>query len=147
MIFAISASSKIKIKRSQPSAAPTGGEGISGQKKPAGGRANRSFLNALNARFAAHCEFLPWARPYISEDEARAFMLRSVDEFASETGERRFFIVADEGRAIIGCIGLKPGGRNRYVVGYWANTEYSGKGLMRRRWRYCSKACLAIRFT
>jgi len=91
-----------------------------------------SLQNALNASFAAHSEFLPWAKPYISEDEARAFMLRSVDEFESETGERRFFIVADEGQAIIGCIGLKPGGRNRYVVGYWANTEYAGKGHMRR---------------
>ncbi|MFJ2688224.1 GNAT family N-acetyltransferase [Pseudomonas sp. NPDC087342] len=91
-----------------------------------------ALQDALNLSFAAHSEFLPWAKPYTSEDEARAFMLRSVDDFNSETGERRFFIVADQGPAIIGCIGLKPRGRNRHEVGYWVNTEFSGKGYMRR---------------
>ncbi|WP_213940908.1 GNAT family N-acetyltransferase [Pseudomonas sp. dw_612] len=91
-----------------------------------------ALQHALNASFTQHAEFLPWAKPYTSEDEARAFMWRSVEEFETEIGERRFFIVADEGQVIIGCIGLKPRGRNRYVVGYWANTEYSGKGHMRR---------------
>ena len=87
---------------------------------------------ALNDSFAVHSEFLPWAKSFTSEDEARAFMLRSVDEFTSETGERRFFIVAGDGEAIVGCIGLIPRGRNRHEVGYWANTEFAGKGYMRR---------------
>lgn len=91
-----------------------------------------ALQHALNASFTAHCEFLPWAKPWISEDEARVSMARSFDDFQSETGECRFFIVADEGPVILGCIGLKPRGRNRYVVGYWANTDYSGKGHLRR---------------
>ncbi|MFJ7110929.1 GNAT family N-acetyltransferase [Pseudomonas sp. NPDC098740] len=92
----------------------------------------KPLQEALNASYVAHFEFLPWARSHTSEDEARAFLLRAADDFNSETGERRLFIVADDGQAVIGCIGLKPRRRNRYVVGYWANTEYSGKGYMRR---------------
>ena len=91
----------------------------------------KALQRALNVSFTAHCEFLPWAKPHTTEEEARSFLVRAVDEFQSETGERRLFIVDDEARAIIGCIGLKPRRRNRYVVGYWANTEYSGKGYMR----------------
>jgi len=30
----------------------------------------RALQKALNASFAAHSEFLPWAKPCISEDEA-----------------------------------------------------------------------------
>lgn len=91
----------------------------------------KALQHALNASFTVHCEFLPWAKPYTTEDEARSFLARAVDEFKSDTGERRLFIVDDAARAIIGCIGLKPRRRNRYLVGYWVNTEYSGKGYMR----------------
>ncbi|MGF6225799.1 GNAT family N-acetyltransferase [Pseudomonas frederiksbergensis] len=91
----------------------------------------KALQHALNASFTTHSEFLPWAKPYTTEDEARSFLARAVDEFKSETGERRLFIVDDAAHTIIGCIGLKPRHRNRYVVGYWANTEYSGKGYMR----------------
>ena len=91
----------------------------------------KALQHALNASFTTHSEFLPWAKPYTTEDEARSFLARAVEEFKSETGERRLFIVDDAAHTIIGCIGLKPRRRNRYVVGYWANTEYSGKGYMR----------------
>jgi len=91
----------------------------------------KPFQQALNSSYIAHAEFLPWARPHTTEDEARTSLLRAVDEFQSESGERRLFIVADDGRTIIGCIGLKPHGRRRFVVGYWAATGYSGKGYMR----------------
>ncbi|MDT9675172.1 GNAT family N-acetyltransferase [Pseudomonas lini] len=91
----------------------------------------KALQHALNASFTTHSEFLPWAKPYTTEDEARSFLARAVDEFKSETGERRLFIVDDAAHAIIGCIGLKPRRRNRYVVGYWVNSEYSGQGYMR----------------
>ncbi|WP_237885435.1 GNAT family N-acetyltransferase [Pseudomonas sp. PGPR40] len=91
----------------------------------------KALQHALNTSFTAHSEFLHWAKPYTTEDEARSFLARAVDEFKSEAGERRLLIVDDEAHTIIGCIGLKPRRRNRYLVGYWANTEYSGKGYMR----------------
>ncbi|WP_139835897.1 GNAT family N-acetyltransferase [Pseudomonas sp. R16(2017)] len=90
-----------------------------------------ALAHALNASHVAHAEFLPWARPHTTEEQALEFLLMSRDDFSSETGERRWFIVADDGQAVLGCIGLKPRRRNRYVVGYWANTEHSGKGYMR----------------
>jgi RimJ/RimL family protein N-acetyltransferase len=90
-----------------------------------------AFQQALNVSYPEHSEFLSWARAHTTEAQALEFMHKARDEFDSETGERRFFIVAADGAAIIGCIGLKPRGRNRYVVGYWANTEHSGKGYLR----------------
>ncbi|MBV4460423.1 GNAT family N-acetyltransferase [Pseudomonas sp. COR58] len=90
-----------------------------------------ALAHALNASHVAHAEFLPWARPHTSEAQALEFLQQSQDAFSSETGERRWFIVTDDGQAVLGCIGLKPRRRNRYVVGYWANTEHSGKGYMR----------------
>jgi RimJ/RimL family protein N-acetyltransferase len=90
-----------------------------------------AFQQALNVSYPEHSEFLSWARAHTTEEQALESLLKARDEFDSETGERRFFIVAADGAAIIGCIGLKPRGRNRYVVGYWANSEHSGKGYLR----------------
>lgn len=89
-----------------------------------------AFQRALNVSYPEHSEFLSWARSHTTEEQALEFLHKARDEFDSETGDRRFFIVAADGAAIIGCIGLKPRGRSRYVVGYWANSEHSGKGYM-----------------
>lgn len=89
------------------------------------------FQQALNASYLDHSEFLPWPREYTNAEQALEFLLKARKEFNSETGERRWLIVTEDGQALIGCIGLKPRSRNRYVVGYWANTEQSGKGYMR----------------
>ncbi len=91
----------------------------------------KAFQQALNVSYSQHSEFLPWARPHTSEAQALESLLRAKDEFNSATGERRLFIVSADGQAVIGCIGLKPRRRERFVVGYWVNTEHSGKGYMR----------------
>ena len=75
---------------------------------------------ALNASYREHAPFLEWAVEHTSEERALSSMLRARDDFASESGERRLFIVTEDGRAIVGCIGLVPRRRKHYVVGYWA---------------------------
>lgn len=91
----------------------------------------KAFQQALNVSYPQHAEFLAWARPHTTEAQALESLLRARDDFSSETGERRFFIISADGQSILGCIGLKPRPRKRFVVGYWANTEYSGKGYLR----------------
>ncbi|MBT9266846.1 GNAT family N-acetyltransferase [Pseudomonas sp. MG-9] len=86
---------------------------------------------ALNASYREHAPFLEWALEQTSEERALASMLRAQDDFASETGERRLFIVTEDGQAVVGCIGLVPRRRKRYVVGYWANSAFAGKGYLR----------------
>lgn len=90
-----------------------------------------AFQHALNVSFPVHSEFLPWPREHTSEAQALESLLKARDEFTSETGERRLFIVPEDGQTIFGCIGLKPRSRNRFIVGYWASSEHSGKGYMR----------------
>jgi len=106
----------------------TGGEPLS--VRPPDPALYLAFQRALNVSYPEHSEFLSWARAHTTEEQALEFLHKARDEFDSETGERRFFVVAADWAAIIGCIGLKPRGRNRYVVGYWANSEHSGKGYM-----------------
>ncbi|WP_025110517.1 GNAT family N-acetyltransferase [Pseudomonas sp. H1h] len=96
---------------------------------------------ALNASYREHAPFLEWAVEHTSEERALSSMLQAREDFASESGERRLFIVTEDGRAVVGCIGLIPRRRQRYVVGYWANSAFAGKGYMRevltqlvRRW-------------
>jgi RimJ/RimL family protein N-acetyltransferase len=91
----------------------------------------KALQHALNVSYPQHAEFLPWARPQTSEAQSLESLLRARDEFNSQTGERRLFIVGADGQSILGCIGLKPRQRERLVVGYWVNTEHSGKGYMR----------------
>ncbi|WP_143519874.1 GNAT family N-acetyltransferase [Pseudomonas moraviensis] len=86
---------------------------------------------ALNASYREHAPFLEWAVEHTSEERALSSMLQARDDFASETGERRLFIVTEDGQAVVGCIGLVPRRRKRYVVGYWANSAFAGKGYMR----------------
>ncbi len=107
----------------------TGGEPLS--VRPPDPALYLAFQRALNVSYPEHSEFMSWARVHTTEEQALEFLHKARDEFDSETGERRLFIVAADGVAIIGCIGLKPRGRNRYVVGYWANSEHSGKGYLR----------------
>ena len=91
----------------------------------------QAFQRALNVSYPLHSEFLPWPRAHTTEQQALESLLRARDEFSSATGERRLFIISADGQSILGCIGLKPRQRNRYVVGYWVNSEFSGKGYMR----------------
>lgn len=91
----------------------------------------KAFQQALNVSYPQHAEFLAWARPHTTEVQALESLLQARDDFSSETAERRLFIISADGQAIIGCIGLKPRQRDRFVVGYWANTEHSGNGYMR----------------
>lgn len=99
-----------------------------------------AFQRALNVSYPQHSEFLHWARPHTTEEQALESLLRARDEFCDETGERRWFIVSADGQSIIGCIGLKPRQHGRFVVGYWVNTEHSGKGYM------CAALALLVRY-
>jgi len=86
---------------------------------------------ALNASYREHAPFLEWAVEHTSEARAQSSMLQARDDFTSESGERRLFIVTEDGRSVVGCIGLVPRRRKRYVVGYWANSAFAGKGYLR----------------
>lgn len=97
---------------------------------------------ALNDSYAEHSEFLSWARPFTSEDEARASLLRAVEEFGSAEREKKLFIFSEEHRALIGCIGLRPTRRQqRYCIGYWAHSAHAGKGHMRRALVHVLQGC------
>ena len=85
---------------------------------------------ALLHSYSLHQPFLEWAKPDWTLDEVRDNLQTSAETFHEPTKEKRYFVLAPDSGAVIGCIGLTPGD-GAYEVGYWVNQACAGQGLMR----------------
>lgn len=81
-------------------------------------------------------EWLPWVDLTKAEDDTRAFIRRSLDQFAANAG---FVAGIWEQERFAGTIGLhKIDWMNRHgEIGYWLGREFQGRGI-------ATRACLAV---
>ena len=74
-------------------------------------------------------EWLPWVDSTRSEDDTRAFIQRSLEQFASNNG-----LAAGiwEHERLAGVIGMQPIQwlDRKTQIGYWLGREFEGRGLM-----------------
>lgn len=85
---------------------------------------------ALIDSFALHQPFLPWAKAAPAVQDTRNNLRQALLDHARVDAEKRYFILTADQAAVVGCVGLHPGDAQEHVLGYWANVEYSGQGLM-----------------
>ncbi len=101
---------------------------------PADVRLAGRLVDALNASYELHRDFLLWSQPYWSQQEAEQSLQRAAKDFFLPTGEKRYFVLSrSEAGQIVGCIGLLPrsGAPEQFEIGYWASQPHAGKGLMK----------------
>ncbi|WP_338001278.1 GNAT family N-acetyltransferase [Pseudomonas brassicae] len=89
-------------------------------------RVNQALIDS----FVAHQPFLPWAKASPALQDTRNNLRQALLDHAQAHAEKRYFILTPDQAAVIGCVGLHPGSAGEHVLGYWANSGFSGQGLM-----------------
>ena len=89
-------------------------------------RVNQALIDS----FPSHQPFLPWAKASPALQDTRNNLRQALLDHAQAQAEKRYFILTPDQTAVIGCVGLHPGSAGEHVLGYWANSGFSGQGLM-----------------
>ncbi|CAK9889502.1 MULTISPECIES: GNAT family N-acetyltransferase [Pseudomonas] len=84
----------------------------------------------LNANFAFHREFLPWARNDWTLEQVRQSLLEARHNWAAAQGEKRYYLFLASGE-LVGCLGVRPDAQGKVGLGYWMAEAHARQGLMK----------------
>lgn len=96
-------------------------------------------LAAIKASKDQLMAFLPWVPYALTQEESVENMEQAIDNFQRGENELRFFVFHRQTDEVLGAVGLIIRDKSVpfYEIGYWANTQFSGKG-------YISEAVTAV---